>query len=113
MFDGTEGLEAFSHMMVTWWCHLYDTEDNRKTVLLEKPYKKGSGKSRCFATRSPVRPNPIAITPCYMAYIDPEEKRIYIPYMDAEAGTPVLDIKPYQPCIDRVRDYEYPEWASH
>jgi tRNA-Thr(GGU) m(6)t(6)A37 methyltransferase TsaA len=113
VFDGVRGLEDFSHILVTWWCNLYDTEESRKTLVLEKPYKKGPDKVGVFATRSPIRPNPIGITPCNIILIDRDQRHIYMPYIDAEPGTPVLDIKPYQASIDRVRDYKYPDWASH
>ena len=46
-------------------------------------------------------------------HIDYERGVIHIPYIDAEDGTPILDIKPYHPCSDRVRDVTVPEWCGH
>ena len=62
-----------------------------------------------FATRSPERPNPIALTPAYVTYIDHENGIIGLAYIDANDGTPVVDIKPYTPSLDRVESPEVPE----
>lgn len=66
-----------------------------------------------FATRSPVRPNPIAISPVPVMGIDEDHGMIYIPYIDAEDATPIVDLKPYHPCIDRIKDVQVPAWCSH
>ena len=46
-----------------------------------------------------------------MLAIDVEGGRITIPFIDAEPGTPVLDIKPYHPAVDRIREVEVPHWC--
>ena len=66
-----------------------------------------------FATRSPQRPNPIALSVAQVLRIDQERGRIWIAYSDAEPGTPVLDLKPYTPSIDRVGEPQVPGWCSH
>ncbi len=38
---------------------------------------------------------------------------IYVAYIDAEEGTPIIDIKPYHPATDRIRDVQVPEWCDH
>lgn len=78
-----------------------------------KPYRKGPRTLGIFATRSPLRPNPIALTAVAVLGLDPEAGRIDIPYIDAEEGTPVLDIKPYHPSVDRVREVTVPAWCNH
>jgi tRNA (Thr-GGU) A37 N-methylase len=45
--------------------------------------------------------------------VDPQNHRLEISYTDAEDGTPVLDIKPYHPSEDRVRDVRMPDWCAH
>jgi hypothetical protein len=45
--------------------------------------------------------------------IDHDSGAIVVPYIDAEDGTPVIDIKPYHPATDRVRDVSVPDWCSH
>jgi Uncharacterized conserved protein len=111
--EATLGLDDFSHIQVIWWCNLYDSEETRNYFVMDKPYKKGPEKLGILATRSPVRPNPIAITACKLLGIDSERGRLEVIYLDAEEGTPVLDIKPYQPSVDKVRDVIMPGWCAH
>lgn len=66
-----------------------------------------------FATRSPIRPNPIALTAVEIIHVDYQSGIIQIAYIDANDGTPVLDIKPYTPNLDRVETPVVPEWCSH
>ena len=66
-----------------------------------------------FATRSPARPNPIALTAVEVIQIDYENGIIRIAYTDANDGTPVLDLKPYTPSIDRVESPDVPDWCAH
>lgn len=108
-----KGLEGFSYINVFWWCHLCDDEECRKIVGCEQPYKKSPSKMGIFATRSPLRPNPIALTAVYVLNIDYDSGMIHIPYIDAENGTPIIDLKPYHPSADRIRDVAVPEWCSH
>lgn len=106
------GLDGFSHLNILWWCHLLDEPEWRDIVVTDKPYKAGPEQVGIFATRSPARPNPIALTPVAVTGIDDERGTIGIAYIDAEPGSPVLDIKPYLPAIDRVHDTSSPQWCS-
>jgi len=108
-----KGLDGFSHIVVIFWCHLTDTADLRDQLVCDKPYTKGPDSVGIFATRSPVRPNPIAITPVQVIHLDSSTGIIDIPFIDAEDGTPIIDIKPYHPSIDRIRDAGTPEWCDH
>ncbi len=53
-----------------------------------------------FATRSPRRPNPIGLSLIKLEKI--EDNKLYVSNVDAFDGTPVLDIKPYLPSVDKV-----------
>jgi tRNA (Thr-GGU) A37 N-methylase len=66
-----------------------------------------------LATRGPVRPNPIAITACGLIGLDKQSRRIEVDWIEAENSTPVLDLKPYYPSDDRVRDVKMPDWCAH
>ncbi|MBN2424594.1 MAG: SAM-dependent methyltransferase [Calditrichaceae bacterium] len=105
-------IEDFSHLQVIWWGHLYASEERLLSLIDEKPYKKGPGKIGVFATRSPVRPNPVLITNIFVQDIDFDKGIIYTPFIDAEHGTPVIDIKPYHKS-ERVKDCAVPDWCSH
>ncbi len=112
-FEATLGIDEYSHIQAIWWFNLYDSQETRGCFVMDKPYKKGPEKVGVLASRSPIRPSPIAVTACAVIKVDAEKHRLEIGYIDAEDGTPVLDIKPYQPSIDRVRDVKMPDWATH
>ena len=113
VFEGLLGLNGFSHIQVIWWFHLMDGGEARRMLVVDAPYKNGPDKLGVFATRGPMRPNPIAITVCELLAVDDKNSRIEVNYLDAEAGTPVLDIKPYHPSSDRIRDFRMPAWCAH
>ncbi|WP_059050656.1 SAM-dependent methyltransferase [Paenibacillus senegalimassiliensis] len=108
-----QALEGFSHLNVIWWFSDFDTEEMRNTLEVPQPYKQAPAVMGIFATRSPVRPNPIALTAVQIINIDYEKGVIQIPYMDANDGTPILDIKPYTPSLDKVDTPTVPKWCSH
>ncbi len=105
-----KGLKDFKYIQIIYW---FDKITNRDLLIEKKPYKKGPDELGVFATRSPLRPNPIGIETVYLLDIDYENGIIYIPYIDAFDNTPVLDIKPYMPSIDRVEKPDMPNWCKH
>ena len=111
--EGILGLAEFSHIQVVWWFNLYDSEEARKCLVLEKPYKNGPETIGVLATRGPIRPNPIAISVCKLLKIDTQRNVIEVEYLDAENDTPILDIKPYHPSSDKIRDVKMPRWCIH
>ncbi|MCG8699220.1 MAG: TrmO family methyltransferase [Bacteroidales bacterium] len=110
--EGLKSIEGFTHLQIVWWGNLYDKPSYRSHLVAKKPYKKGPDSIGVFATRSPVRPNPVLISTIYVERIDMENGIIYTPYIDADDYTPVLDIKTYHPS-ERVKDCQVPEWCNH
>lgn len=108
-----KALEGFSHVNVIWWFSDFDGKEMRETLDTPKPYKNSPTTMGIFATRAPVRPNPIALTAVEVINIDDQNGLIQIAYIDANNDTPVLDIKPYTPSLDRVEAPEVPDWCSH
>lgn len=107
------GLDGFGHIQILWWFSVCDNAVSRTMLTEKKPYKKGPNVLGTFATRSPARPNPIALSCAYVTYIDHESGTIGLAYTDAYDGTPVLDIKPYTPSLDRVEHPVTPDWCAH
>ncbi len=107
------GLNGFSYLNVLWWANLFDNEDGRSVLTFEKLYTNAPDILGIFATRSPVRPNPICLSVVSVSHIDYDNGIISIPYIDAEDGSPILDIKPYHPATDRVKEPSVPDWCSH
>lgn len=111
--SGLKALDGFSHINVIWWFSDFDSEEYRSVLQTEQPYKGAPEMMGIFATRSPVRPNPIALTTAEIINIDFEKGIICISFIDANEGSPVLDIKPYTPSLDRVENPGVPDWCSN
>ncbi len=107
------GLDGFSHLNIIWWSHYLDQPEPRAQLTAPQPYKNSPATLGIFATRSPMRPNPICVSVAQVISVDENEGTIQLAWIDAEDGTPVLDIKPYLPCCDRVRRVSTPSWNSH
>lgn len=108
-----QALDGFSHLNVIWWFSDFDSEEMRNVLVTPQPYKNAPEKMGIFATRSPIRPNPSALTTVQILRIDYDNGIIQIAYIDANDGSPVLDIKPYTPSLDRVESPDVPEWCRH
>lgn len=89
--DALEGLEEFSHLIVLFWL---DRPRRKGMPLKVRPEaREDMPLVGLFATRSPVRPNPIGLTTVEL--LSREENLLMVRGLDAYDGTPVLDIKPY------------------
>ncbi len=112
-FNALKELDGFSHIQVLWWPHLGATPENRKVTEVELPYRNAPAQIGIFATRSEMRPNPIGLSAVRVLKVDHEQGLIMLPYIDAMDGTPIIDIKPYHPSSDRIRDVNVPKWCAH
>ena len=63
-----------------------------------------------FGTRSPRRPNLVALTLCKIVAV--KDNTIEIEKTDAFDGTPVLDMKPFFPGYDSTLDATIPDWLE-
>jgi tRNA (adenine37-N6)-methyltransferase len=84
---GLTDIEGFSHLYVIW---LFDRAKPCE-LLAAPPFD--TRPHGVFATRSPRRPNPIALT--VVKLLRREGTRLIVSGVDMLDGTPVLDIKPY------------------
>ncbi|HEY61993.1 MAG TPA: tRNA (N6-threonylcarbamoyladenosine(37)-N6)-methyltransferase TrmO [Anaerolineae bacterium] len=85
--EGLAGLEGFSHVILLYHFHLAKQVSLKVTPFLDQD------EQGIFATRAPVRPNPIGISIVRLLKI--EDNRLFIQDMDIVDGTPLLDIKPF------------------
>ena len=108
--DGLTNLEHFSHIIVLWWIDGVDNPSDRKRLLANPPRNTNPEPSGVFACRSPFRPNPIGHTISAVLDVDHRTSEILLDHMDANDGTPVLDIKPYLPSSDRVMESRVAPW---
>ena len=106
---GLTDIEGFSHLYVIW---VFDRAEGfelyGKTPIDQHPHG-------VFATRSPRRPNPIAIT--VVELLGREGSRLRVRGLDMLDGTPILDLKPYLSSIpeEKLRrgwlaEAEKPKW---
>ena len=85
-------IEQCTHLFVIFWLHLGD----RGRLTATPPH---DGKEHgVFATRSPSRPNPLALD--IVVLLEVKENRLRVLGMDALDGSILLDIKPYSAGID-------------
>jgi len=109
---GLYELGRFSHILVLWWADRRDRPDDRARLRVH-PRPAPEHLMGVFATRSPARPNPVAVSVCRLLSVDEGAGVLKVAGIDAEDGTPVVDIKPYIPGSDRVREARLPPWFSH
>ena len=84
---GLTDIEGFSHLYLIWVFHR-----SRGCELLGTP-PLDDRPHGVFATRSPLRPNPIGLT--VVQLLRREGCRLHVRGVDMLDGTPILDIKPY------------------
>ena len=95
--DGLKDLETFSHIYLIFWLH--KARKNRPVI---HPTRWGSEPRGVFATRSPFHPNPIGLT--IVELIGINKNILKIRGCDAIDGTPLIDIKPYVPNFDSIKN---------
>ncbi len=105
---GLNQLDQFSHVVVLWWADRHDNSPDRAVVETALPYAPGVT-AGVFACRSEYRPNPILMTVSPIFAVDVEQGTVAV-WIDALDGTPILDLKPYIPISDRVRDVRTARW---
>lgn len=84
---GLTDVEGFSHLYVIW---VFDKAEGSGLLFAPPSEEKLHG---VFATRSPRRPNPLALT--VVELLRREGASLYVRGVDMLDGTPILDIKPY------------------
>ncbi|MCP8313868.1 MAG: tRNA (N6-threonylcarbamoyladenosine(37)-N6)-methyltransferase TrmO [archaeon] len=91
--EALDGIEDFSHLFIIFYMHKAFAERiNLKVHPRGRPDLPLVG---VFATRSPYRPNPIGLT--LVELIKRKGNKIKVRGLDAIDGTPIIDIKPYDP----------------
>lgn len=109
---GLKHIEGFSHLQILWWAHLTDEPEARSRNRAKNLFKNAPDEVGVFACRTPERPNPVMLSTIKADSIQAEKGIIKFTFIDAEDGTPVVDIKPYFP-VERIRECKTPEWYSH
>lgn len=88
---GLKDIEGFSHLFVLW---VFDRSEGFELLGGPPGEEEPHG---VFATRSPFRPNPIALT--VVELLRREGTSLHVHGVDMLDGTPILDIKPYMSSV--------------
>lgn len=108
--DRLSNLKGCSHIRIFWWFDRFDKPEYRRATQCNPPYE-NAPRTGIFASRSPVRPNPIAMTTARILEI--KENEIRVTGLDCLAGTPLIGILPYHPASDFVANVSVPAWLEH
>jgi tRNA-Thr(GGU) m(6)t(6)A37 methyltransferase TsaA len=81
-----EGMEEVRRAQVLYWMHAA-----RRDLVRQSPRSHG-GHRGTFALRSPVRPNPVAVSE--VAVLGVEDGTVLVRGLDCLDGTPLIDLKP-------------------
>jgi tRNA (adenine37-N6)-methyltransferase len=85
---GLMHVEGFSHLYLIW-----EFDKSADYDLVAHPPTDSNRAHGVFATRSPRRPNPIALT--VVELLRRDGAKLHVKGVDMLDGTPILDIKPY------------------
>jgi len=107
LMEALDGIEGFSHILIIFYLHRVD-EDSRSRLKVHPENKEELPLVGVFATRSPVRPNPIGVT--VVKLLERRGNVLKVLGLDAYDGTPVLDIKPYLRRGDLFEEATVPDW---
>lgn len=105
----TDGLEAFSHIDVVYQFHLVDP-DGVRTGARRPRGRSDWPEVGILAQRAKARPNRLGVTTCELLSVD--GLRLEVRGLDAIAGTPVLDVKPYMRGFAPRTTTIEPTWAT-
>lgn len=107
--EGLDDIEEHSHAIIVYW--LDRIPEEKREVLKVRPMGDPSLPIvGVFATRSPVRPNPIGIQ--MVEILSREGNILKVRGLDALDGSPVLDIKPYMGRHDVSEGVKGPSWME-
>jgi len=86
-----DGIEEFSHLLVLYWADRIP-EERRSTLKVHPMGRDDFPLIGIFATRSPVRPNPILATTVRL--LERKGNVLKVQGIEAINGSPIIDIKP-------------------
>ena len=103
--EALRGIEGYSHLWLIW--HFSEAEREEWSPTVRPPRLGGNKRMGVFATRSPFRPNPIALSSVKLLGIEHTEELgdvLLVEGADILDGTPIYDIKPYLKYTDSHPD---------
>lgn len=106
--EALDGIDEYSHLFVLFWMHKAPPQDfHLKTHPRGREDLPLTG---VLATRGRNHPNPIGLA--VVELLERQGNRLQVKHLDAFDGSPILDIKPYDP-YDVFTDIRVPAWWGH
>lgn len=103
--EAFDGIEEFSHIWVLW--QFSESTGKPFSPTVRPPRLGGNKKKGVFATRSPFRPNSIGLSCVELLSVEHTKAHgtvLTVGGIDMKSGTPIVDIKPYIPYADCIKD---------
>lgn len=103
-YDYIKGIEQYSHLWIIWG--FSENEQKKKHATVRPPRLGGNIRIGVFASRSPFRPNNLALSCVKLIEVREQKGRysLVIGGADMLDSSPVYDIKPYISYTDSVPD---------
>lgn len=114
--EALEGLDGYSHLFIISYFHKLRPKQVGPLKVKPKRVAKRGFKVKelpllgVFALDSPTRPNPIGLT--LVRLLKRDARKLFVSGIDLFDGTPVIDVKPYQPDY-KANNYSVPKWYLH
>lgn len=99
--EALRGIEGFSHLWLIW--EFSENAGRPWSPTVRPPRLGGNVRLGVFATRSPLRPNPLGLSCVKLEAVElrgPDGPLLRVSGADLMDGTPIFDIKPYVPYAD-------------
>ena len=104
-----DGIEDFSHLLVLYWAH-HVLPEGRSITKAHPMGRKDLPLVGVFATCSPARPNPVCAT--VVRLLERKGNVLKVQGLDAVDGSPIVDIKPYNPSYYVPEDVKVADWME-
>ncbi|MDB5210323.1 MAG: hypothetical protein JWQ30_1150 [Sediminibacterium sp.] len=106
--EALDNIESFSHLEIIYY---FDKASNDDIVFSGRP--RGNPdypKVGIFVQRKKDRPNHIGL--CTVELLEHKGRSIFVKFLDAISGTPILDIKPVIKEFGVKKEIIQPDWVS-
>ena len=100
--EAFKDLDGYSHIWLIWG---FSENEGKWQPTVRPPRLGGNRRVGVFASRSPFRPNSLAMSAVRLIKIDrdcEDAPVLYVDGIDMVSGTPIYDIKPYIPHSDSI-----------
>ena len=108
--DALLGLDAYSHVVILFWPHQVEEAVRGSKHQLHPLDDEQNPLQGILATRSQIRFNPILLTAARLLGV--KGNVLKVRGLDAVNGSPILDLKPYNPYFDAIADATVPAWLA-